>query len=720
MATIKDIARMAGVSHGTVSNVLNGRGNVSVEKIEAVRRAASAMGYQLNAQAQSLRASKSNDIALVLPDIDATPCHRLYSGIARALPPGTALNLYLTGDRPAREREILAALATRAPKAVIVASCLEEADDWYRALRLPPRQIAFVWRRPRNAEVSFSHDFFAAGEEIARRIAAGKHQHVGVLCDPLHYACAGRFVAGIRAALPPDARLTIIDSPDEEADLAAFDFFSAAPPDAFITQDNEKLRSLTRALALGHSGRPGALYSLSDSEPPADAVTHYYQLDYGYLGQRIVSDLEEDKALPPETLLANRGFALPPLPPRTQAPEETLNLLILPSPSTQALKKLLPHFARQTGIRVNLAVHPWDEVFTILSSPEQLAWYDLLRIDVACLPWFARQRLRPLADIADDLPALAAPFPPALVEQFCRVNDETLWALPFDASTQLLFYRRDLFSDPTLSRMYYEKHGEALRVPQRFSEFDRIARFFGELHEPGNPRRPSGSSITLGNAGLIATEYLLRYYAEGGRLLHPDRPPSLEPERGVAALEGYLAQLDIASHLKKEWWSASVESFRDGQLAMLIVYSNLFNPLSQRGRFPAPGFAPVPGAQPQIGGGALGMSCYSEKKTQAAQFFRWLYSPEIVQNLVLLGGNSAHPSVYANQRILQRYPWLDLLRDGERYGRRESLDYQGRPFNLRLAENIIGQGVSHAINNIMPPGQAIAFINQRLRSETQG
>ena len=69
MPTIKDIARIAGVSHGTVSNVLNGRGNVSVEKIEAVQRAAREVGYQLNAQAQSLRASKSQGVALILPDI---------------------------------------------------------------------------------------------------------------------------------------------------------------------------------------------------------------------------------------------------------------------------------------------------------------------------------------------------------------------------------------------------------------------------------------------------------------------------------------------------------------------------------------------------------------------------------------------------------------------------------------------------------------------------
>lgn len=84
MPTIKDIARIAGVSHGTVSNVLNGRGNVSVEKIEAVQRAAREVGYQLNAQAQSLRASKSQGVALILPDINAERYYQLYRGLHRA------------------------------------------------------------------------------------------------------------------------------------------------------------------------------------------------------------------------------------------------------------------------------------------------------------------------------------------------------------------------------------------------------------------------------------------------------------------------------------------------------------------------------------------------------------------------------------------------------------------------------------------------------------
>ena len=55
MTTIKDIARAAGVAQGTVSNVLNGKGNVSSEKIRQVMDAAAALGYVPNERAKMLR-----------------------------------------------------------------------------------------------------------------------------------------------------------------------------------------------------------------------------------------------------------------------------------------------------------------------------------------------------------------------------------------------------------------------------------------------------------------------------------------------------------------------------------------------------------------------------------------------------------------------------------------------------------------------------------------
>ncbi|MDS8133108.1 LacI family DNA-binding transcriptional regulator, partial [Streptococcus pneumoniae] len=55
MVTIKDIARVSGVSHGTVSNVLNKKGNVSAAKIKLVEETAKKLGYNMNSQAQFLR-----------------------------------------------------------------------------------------------------------------------------------------------------------------------------------------------------------------------------------------------------------------------------------------------------------------------------------------------------------------------------------------------------------------------------------------------------------------------------------------------------------------------------------------------------------------------------------------------------------------------------------------------------------------------------------------
>ena len=130
MPTIKDIARIAGVSHGTVSNVLNGRGNVSVEKIEAVQRAAREVGYQLNAQAQSLRASKSQGVALILPDINAERYYQLYRGLHQAWQPSLSepVDLYLTNDLPNLELDILQTLAAKSYQAVVTVSCLDNSQ----------------------------------------------------------------------------------------------------------------------------------------------------------------------------------------------------------------------------------------------------------------------------------------------------------------------------------------------------------------------------------------------------------------------------------------------------------------------------------------------------------------------------------------------------------------------------------------------------------------
>ncbi|HEX4884354.1 MAG TPA: LacI family DNA-binding transcriptional regulator [Casimicrobiaceae bacterium] len=65
--TIEDVARRAGVSVGTVSNVLNERGNVRPGREALVRDAIAALAYVPNGVAQSLRRQRSRVVGLCAP-----------------------------------------------------------------------------------------------------------------------------------------------------------------------------------------------------------------------------------------------------------------------------------------------------------------------------------------------------------------------------------------------------------------------------------------------------------------------------------------------------------------------------------------------------------------------------------------------------------------------------------------------------------------------------
>lgn len=70
MATIKDVARMAGVSISTVSKYLNG-GNVRAENMDSIAKAIEVLDYRVNPFARSLKTQRSRSIGILLPEITA-------------------------------------------------------------------------------------------------------------------------------------------------------------------------------------------------------------------------------------------------------------------------------------------------------------------------------------------------------------------------------------------------------------------------------------------------------------------------------------------------------------------------------------------------------------------------------------------------------------------------------------------------------------------------
>jgi LacI family transcriptional regulator len=138
--TILDVARRAGVSLGTVSNVLNARGNVSARRRASVEGAIAALGYVPNGLAQSLRRQSSRVIGLCLPGSANAYFAALldaFENIAAAQ--GYEIMQVLSRHDPAIELRRVRALVARQVDGLIVVPCADSSStfDLIARSRLP-------------------------------------------------------------------------------------------------------------------------------------------------------------------------------------------------------------------------------------------------------------------------------------------------------------------------------------------------------------------------------------------------------------------------------------------------------------------------------------------------------------------------------------------------------------------------------------------------------
>ena len=79
--SIKDVARLAGVSHSTVSRALRNSPRVNAETIEKIRRIAAESGYRASAVGRSLATRRTYTIGVVVTEVNTRQYHFL---VARA------------------------------------------------------------------------------------------------------------------------------------------------------------------------------------------------------------------------------------------------------------------------------------------------------------------------------------------------------------------------------------------------------------------------------------------------------------------------------------------------------------------------------------------------------------------------------------------------------------------------------------------------------------
>lgn len=215
MTGIKDVAREAGVSIGTVSNVLNRPDTVTPAIRERVLEAIARLGYVRNDPARQLRAGRSRTIAVVVLDI-ANP---FFADVARGADEvadvGGAIAIICDSRQDtAREQRILDRLEEQRVLGVLITPVTDSEDSPTGRLIDKGMPVVLVDRASGHpSRCSVAVDDVLGGQLAGAHLLAQGHRRIAYVGGPLRIRQVADRQAGLAGALGTRAELVTAEMP---------------------------------------------------------------------------------------------------------------------------------------------------------------------------------------------------------------------------------------------------------------------------------------------------------------------------------------------------------------------------------------------------------------------------------------------------------------------------------------------------------------------------
>lgn len=204
LPTQKELAKLAGVSSGTVSNVISGSARVSERSRQKVLDAIRILNYQPNLIARSLKTNRTRTLGIVVPDITIPFFPKIIRGAeCAARERGYFLIVLDSEGSPDRETEMVALLrAQRIEGMLLVTASGDELtpDRWDALSSSFP--VVCLDRLPADLDVdSVCVDDCGAAEMAISHLMRCGHREIAVVTGPLTLRNEQERVRGYRQAL---------------------------------------------------------------------------------------------------------------------------------------------------------------------------------------------------------------------------------------------------------------------------------------------------------------------------------------------------------------------------------------------------------------------------------------------------------------------------------------------------------------------------------------
>ncbi|GCE07662.1 extracellular solute-binding protein [Dictyobacter aurantiacus] len=322
------------------------------------------------------------------------------------------------------------------------------------------------------------------------------------------------------------------------------------------------------------------------------------------------------------------------------------------------------------GVKVELTFREPQALYESTIARAELASGDI-DVTLTLTDWLPEAMQRGLLVALDPLLEQAPPegwpdgWSPSL-RSLQRDAGGRTYALPYHDGPMMFIYRRDLFEDPREQSDFQARYGQALRPPETWSEYLKIAQFF---------TRPEQDLYGVVAAGLNDAhnnvyDFMIHTWSRGGRLLDDQGLPIFHDPIAIEALQFHV---DLFNRYKvvppeaKELDSvASGACYASGRAAMMVNwcgFATMAEVPEQSRVVGKNGLGLIPRGDSAHGAHTsinvywvLAVAAGSAQKELAYAFLRSTASPALDKVTALNGCIATRYTTWRDPEILRQFP----------------------------------------------------------------
>lgn len=731
MATLKDVAKDAGVSIATVSCCLSGKRTVKPETRIKIMDSIEKLKYIPNSSARDLRSTNTNRIGVILTDIDNSYHTEIFKGISSYLQRhGYIISVAFSNSLPEIECEKIDTFVSQNVSGIMIITCQPQNTDFF-VNRLKNYNIptVFIERRPANIDVSFaSFDNYKTIHYITVSLLEKSYRNIVIFTGNSEFSSEKECIDGYTNAFQ-DFDLPVIDSYIFETDMSKEDAFKTAMSclrslnvQAVIATSENIAHGVLEALYVLGIKVPEQVQLFTLSVESWNSTTKYPGVIHSSrtaftLGREAAKLLDENISAPllfePETLLFSDSLPdlqkkLPP-PPEFKLPsvsissECKLRVLMVDLATSRSLTVLSSQFTRETGIPIEFELVRHSELFHRISHDVDTSRneFDIYMYDVPWLEYMIQNNL--VADITDFVNSGTFDISKLFRQNMdnCFFN-EAYYGIPIIGGAQIMFYRQDLFENHEISKAFKNVYQISLRPPKTWTEFNGTAEFFTQAFNPDSPTE-FGTSVAGSMDEELAPEILIRLWAAGGNIWDRSYNVCLNSPQNIKAFHHILNSIRCAEKSPFETSiQQTVTDFAEGKTAMLITYTEYAAQISKLihsrniGRV---GYQTLPGKTPASIGWNFGLNPFSTQTDAVYQYFQWICQKQTSYYMTILDGQSPLIAPYHSHELLKLYPWLEYTEESFNYCRKRNGPCRNK--SLVIPQNKIEHILCNVLHNIL-------------------